>query len=137
NMISAITAQGAVRFSVFEGTTNAQTFIEFCRRLLHDSPGKVFLIVDRHPAHRAKATKEFVASTDGRFELVFLPGYSPELNPDEWVWKNVKHDRLGRAGIDSADDLKAKATRALRRLQNTPRIIRAFFADPNLRYITA
>jgi transposase len=43
-------------------------------------------------------TKEFAASTGGRLRLVFLPGYSPELNPDEWVWKNVKHDRIGKTG---------------------------------------
>jgi transposase len=39
--------------------------------------------VDGHPAHRATATKEFAASTEGRLRLFFLPGYSPELNPDE------------------------------------------------------
>jgi len=135
NMISAVTPKGALRFAVYEGTTDAATFIDFCRRLLHDAPGPAFLIVDGHPAHRAKATKEFVASTDGCRELIFLPGYSPELNPDEWVWKNVKADRIGRASVDDAEDLKTKATRALRRLQRMPRIVRGFFADPHLRYI--
>jgi hypothetical protein len=52
-----------------------------------------------HPVHRPTAVKQFAASTDGRLRLWFLPGYSPELNPDEWVWKHVKHDRLGRAGV--------------------------------------
>jgi transposase len=136
NLISAVTAQGALRFAAFDDTFNAERFIEFCTRLLHDAPGPVFLIVDGHPAHRAKATTEFVTATHGRLRLFFLPGYSPELNPDEWVWKNVKHDRVGRAGITSATDLKAKATNALRRLQRLPHLVRAFFADPNLRYIT-
>ncbi len=136
NLISAVTAQGALRFAAFEGTLNAERFIEFCTRLVHDAPGPVFLIVDGHPAHRAKATTEFIASTRGRLRLFFLPGYSPELNPDEWVWKNVKHDRIGRAGITSVTDLKTKATNALRRLQRLPHLVRAFFADPNLRYIT-
>jgi transposase len=137
NLISAVTAQGALRFAAFEGGFNAERFIEFCQRLLHDAPGPVYLVVDGHPAHRAKATTEFVAATSGRLHLFFLPGYSPELNPDEWVWKNVKHDRVGRAGITSATDLKAKATNALRRLQRLPQLVRAFFADPHLRYITA
>jgi transposase len=136
NLISAVTAQGALRFAAFDGGFNAPKFIEFCTRLLHDAAGPVFLIVDGHPAHRAKATAEFVAATGARLRLFFLPGYSPELNPDEWVWKNVKHDRLGRAGITTARDLKAKATNALRRLQRLPHLVRAFFADPNLRYIT-
>ena len=66
--------------------------------MLHDATGPVYLILDGHPAHRATLTKKFVASTDGGLSLFFLPGYSPELNPDEWVWKNVKNDRVGRAG---------------------------------------
>lgn len=90
NMLSAVSAQGALRFTVHEGTVTAAVFIEFCKRLLHDADGPVYLVVDGHPAHRAKATTEYVASTDGRLKLFFLPGYSPELNPDEWVWKNVK-----------------------------------------------
>jgi transposase len=136
NMLSAVTAKGALRFMVHEGTVNASVFIDFCKRLLHDAPGPVYLIVDGHPAHRAKATTTFVASTDGRLRLIFLPGYSPELNPDEWVWKNVKHDRIGKTGVTSKHDLKTKAIGALRRLQKLPALIRAFFADPHLRYIT-
>jgi transposase len=136
NMLSAVTAQGALRFMVHEGTVNAAVFIDFCKRLLHDATGPVYLIVDGHPAHRAKATTKFVASTDGQLRLILLPGYSPELNPDEWVWKNVKHDRIGKTGVTSKHDLKTKAIGALRRLQKLPALVRAFFADPHLRYIT-
>jgi transposase len=137
NMISAVTTQGLLRFAVFTGSCTAAVFIDFCQRLLADTSGPVYLIVDGHPTHKAKATKDFVASTQGRLKLFTLPAYSPQLNPDEWVWKNVKHDRIGRSSITSADDLKAKAIAALRRLQKLPAIVRAFFADPNLRYITA
>jgi transposase len=137
NMISAVTAKGALRFAVYEGNTNAASFIDFCKRLMHDAPGPVYLIVDGHSAHRAKITTEFVASTGGRLKLFFLPGYSPQLNPDEWVWKNVKHDRIGKTGVTSQDDLKSKAVGALRRLQKLPRLVRGFFADPRLNYITA
>jgi transposase len=137
NMISAVTARGALRFAVHQGTTNATVFIDFCKRLLHDTSGPVYLVVDGHPAHRATATTRFVASTEGRLRLFFLPGYSPELNPDEWVWKNVKHDRIGKTGATNAEDLKSKAIGALRRLQKRPALVRAFFADRHLRYITA
>jgi transposase len=137
NMISAVSAKGALRFAVYEGTTTAVTFTDFCKRLLHDAAGPVYLIVDGHPAHRATAVKEFAAASEGQLMLFFLPGYSPELNPDEWVWKNVKHDRIGKTGVTSKADLKAKAIGALRRLQKRPGLVRAFFADPHLRYITA
>jgi transposase len=137
NMISAITPKGKLRFSTFTGTMDAAVFIAFCRRLIHDDTGSVFLILDGHPVHRSKAVKEFVDTTDGRLRLFFLPPYSPELNPDEWVWKNVKHDRIGKAGIRSADDLRQKAENALRRLQRLPRLVCAFFRDPHIRYAQA
>jgi transposase len=137
NMISAVTAKGKLRFATFTGGFNAGKFIDFAKKLLHDADGPVFLIVDGHPAHRAKKVKTFVESTRGQLRLFFLPGYSPQLNPDEWVWKNVKSDRVGRAGITGPDQFRALAVGALRRLQAMPHIVRGFFADPDLVYITA
>jgi transposase len=78
NMLSAVSAQGALRFMIHEGTVNAAVFIDFCKRLLRDADGPVYLVVDGHPAHRARATTEFVASTKGRLRLFLLPAYSPE-----------------------------------------------------------
>jgi transposase len=135
NMISAVTAQGAMHFTTFTGKMNADVFITYCRNLLHDDGGIVFLIIDGHPVHRSRAVKEFAASTKGRLRLFFLPPYSPELNPDEWVWKNVKHDRVGKTAITSFDDLRDKAESALLRLQRLPELVRAFFSDPCLSYI--
>ncbi|MGH3815577.1 MAG: IS630 family transposase [Pseudonocardiaceae bacterium] len=136
NMISAVTAKGLLRFSTFTGSLTADKFIEFCTRLLHDTDGPVFLVLDGHPVHRAKKVKAFAASTHGRLRLFQLPGYSPQLNPDEWVWKNLKHDRVGRSGITGPEQFKALAVGALRRLQQMPHIVRGFFADPDLAYIT-
>jgi transposase len=73
NMISAVSAKSALRFAVYEGTTNAAMFIDFCERLLHDALGPVYLIVDGRPAHRAGAIREFTASTEGGLTLFFLP----------------------------------------------------------------
>ena len=137
NLISAVSAKGKLRFAAYDGNLNGKVFIDFCRRLLHDSPGPVFLVLDGHPVHRSNAVKQFAASTGGRLRLCFLPGYAPELNPDEWVWKHVKHDRIGRAGVSGPEDLKAKALAALHRLQELPHLVRGFFRDPSLRYITA
>ncbi len=137
NLISAVTTRGGLRFAVYDGNLNGGVFIDFCRRLLHDAPGPVFLVLDGHPVHRSNAVREFAEATNGRLRLFFLPGYSPELNPDEWVWKNIKHDRLGRSGVDSVADLKSKALAALHRLQKLPHLVQSFFRDLNLRYITA
>jgi transposase len=86
--------------------------------------------------HTAKAVKEFVKNAEGRLELFFLPPYSPDLNPDEWVNKNVKRDKIARAVPLTRDDLKAVAVQALKRLKERPEIVRGFFADPKLRYIS-
>ena len=112
-------------------------FIDCCRRLLDDASGPVLLVLDGHLVHRSKAVKAFAASTKGRLRLCFLPGSAPELNPGAWVWKHIKHDRIGRAGVTGPKDRKAKALAALHRLQTLPHLVRSFFPDPNLRYITA
>ena len=137
NLISAVTAKGKLRFAAYDGNLNATVFLDCCRRLLQDSTGPVLLVLDGHPVHRSNAVKQFAASTGGRLRLCFLPGSSPELNPDAWVGKHVKHDRIGRAGVSSPDDLKAKALAALHRLQKLPHIVQGFFRDQSLRYITA
>ena len=136
SMVSAISPRGELRFRVQEGSMTADRFIDFLKALLESVPGKVFLIVDGHPVHKAKKVKEFIENeTDGRLEMFFLPAYSPDLNPDEWVWNNVKNNRVGRKVIMGKDDLKAKAIGALRRLQKLPDVVRGFFRDPHLSYI--
>lgn len=137
NMISAVTATGSFKYDIISGTLDAGKFIDFCDKLLSDTDKPIFLVVDGHPVHRSKPVKEYVAGTEGRLRLFRLPSYSPELNPDEWVWKNVKHDTVGRRSTTGPDDFTSTIITALERLTRLPHLIRAFFGDPNLRYITA
>ena len=136
SMVSAISPRGELRFRVQEGSMNADRFIDFLKALLSTAEGKVFLIVDGHPVHKSKKVREFAENeAGGRLKIFFLPPYSPDLNPEEWVWKNVKNDRVARQVIMGKDDLRAKATGALRRLQKLPGVVRGFFRDPHLSYI--
>jgi len=135
NMISAVSAAGQLHFELFTGSMNAAAFIDFCKKLVHDSPTPVFLVVDGSPVHTAKAVKEHVASTDGALSLFFLPPYSPQLNPDEWVWNNVKNTQIYRTVPMSHGHLWTIAKDALLRLQRLPEIVRGFFGDPSLSYI--
>jgi transposase len=130
-----VSARGEIHFDVFLGTVNARCFIEFCEKLLHDTTTPVFLIVGGATAHTANVVKEYVASTDGRLSLFFLPPYPPELNPDEWVWKNVKQDQVKPVVPMGQPHLYELAVKALRRLRETPQIVRGFFGDPSLAYI--
>jgi transposase len=135
NMISAVSPRGDFHFDVFEGNMNATRFIEFCKKLLHDVGGKVFLIVDGVGYHKAKMVHEYVESTEGQLEIFLLPPYSPELNPDEWVWKNVKHDQIKKSVPMNKGHLFELATNALQKLRRTPETIMGFFGDPSLAYV--
>ncbi len=134
NMISAISPRGALRFMVVKGGVGARVFIEFLKRLMHGQRRPVFLIVDGHPAHRAKIVKEFVESLEGKLRLYFLPPYSPELNPDELVWNDVKNNAVGRSKLDGPKDLHRAVVGRLRFLQKRPDRVRSFFQSPDTRY---
>lgn len=137
NLVSAISPQGVLRFMTVEGTMTAARFIEFLTRLLHNQRRPIFLIVDRHSAHRATAVADFVRSTEGRLRLFFLPPYSPELNPDELVWNHLKTHGVRRRLLQTPEELQRSVISHLRSLQQTPSRLRGFFHKPCLRYITA
>ena len=118
----------------FEGRMNGEKFIEFLERMLHHADRPIFLIVDGHPAHRARNVLEFVASNDGWLRLFFLPPYSPELNPDELVWNNLKNHGVGKRMIRSRDELKSVVINHLRSLQRMPEKLRSFFQQPDVCY---
>lgn len=137
NMVSSVNARGGLHFRLLAGALNAASFIDYLKALLHDVRGKIFLVLDQHPAHKAKEVATFVQSTGGRLTLCFLPGYSPDLNPDEWVWKAVKHDGVGKARALDKSQLLAAVTRAIDRLTKYPEIVQRIFSDPKLAYIGA
>ena len=137
NLVSAVTPQGVLRFMVVDGRMTAVRFIAFLKRLLHNQTQPIFLIVDQHSSHRAKAVQEFVASTDGHLELFFLPPYSPELNPDELVWNHLKTHGVRKRLLQTPQELKRYVLGHMRSLQRTPALLRGFFKKPSLRYITA
>ena len=85
NMISAVSPRGAMRFMLVEGKVTGDVFVDFLKRLIHNWPRTVFLIVDGHPVHKSATVSRFVASIEGKLQLFYLPPYSPELNPDEQV----------------------------------------------------
>ena len=133
NMISAITSKGKMKFMTYSGKMKAPVFCEFLKRLIHNVPRKIFLILDGHPVHRSSQVKKFIQTTKGKLRLFYLPPYSPELNPDELVWNNVKSN-MGRSSIKGPDDFQEKVRYYLRSLQRTPAKICGFFHEPNLRY---
>jgi transposase len=134
NIISAVSRKGEFRFMCVKGRVNASVFIEFLKRMIHDAKRKVFLIVDGHPTHKALMVKKFLEKNATKIRLILLPPYSPELNPDELVWNDLKNNCLGRKAIVSAEQLKAEVISFLRFLQKTPERIRSYFQAPTTCY---
>ena len=133
NMLSAVNALGHFRFMIVDGRLNAGVFRDFLKRLIIGMNRKVFLIVDGHPAHKAKLVKRFVEENAKRIELFFLPPYSPELNPDELAWAHVKA-RIAKAVSLTKDDLKQTVEKVMHSLQKLPYIVSSFFHAPTCAY---
>jgi len=141
NMISAISNLGRLWFMVFGGRLNAERFIEFLGRLLRATGGrrKLFLIVDSHPAHTAAAVAAWLAADPGRsrrLELFFLPGYSPDLNPDECLNQDTKQ-AMKKARPANQREMMGNVRRHLHRRQMEPDVVKRFFQEPHVRYAAA
>jgi transposase len=134
NMISAVSPKGHLRFMVVPGRVAAEQFGNFLKRLVHRTERPIFLIVDGHPVHRSAKIRKLAESHKGKLELFYLPPYSPELNPDEHVWNDLKNNGVGRMQIAGPDDMKRKVTSHLKWMQKTPGLIRSFFHAPTTKY---
>jgi transposase len=134
NMISAITNRGHLAFRVFQGKFDTPLFVDFLRRLLKQTAGKVYLIVDGHPVHRSTAAKRFVVAQQSRLRLIRLPGYCPELNPDELLNQDVKTNALGKSRPTNRAEMMSSVRRHLHRRQKQPHIVRNLFQEKHVRY---
>ena len=132
---SAVNAKGAFWFCVYEGALNAELFIELLKQMMYNRKKPVHLILDSLPGHKKANVREYVASTKGRLTLHFLPGYAPDLNPDELVWSHVKRTGTARRPLQKGEKLRDKIEEQLAKLQQTPRLIRSFFKAPSVAYI--
>jgi transposase len=137
NMISAITNRGDMKFMVFKEYLSAEVFIEFLGRLIRQSREKVFLIVDGHPVHRSKEVKAWLSEHDGSIKMFFLPGYSPDLNPDELLNQDVKSNAVGRRRAHNLVEMISKLRSFLWSRQHTPAVIQNYFKKKCVNYAAA
>ena len=129
-MIFAIGTNGQLQFMIFDGRGTAEVFRDFLKQLMIGAAQRIILVVEGHSIHKAGIVQKFVASTEGMLELHFLPLYSPQLNPDEQVWKKVKERVAKQKPVDKFS-LRSLLNDALKRLQGLPEIIRGFFRHPD------
>jgi transposase len=134
NMISAITNQGKVRFRVFDGGMNAALLIDFMKRLIRDSDRKVLLILDNLRVHHARPVKAWLAENKKKIEVFYLPAYSPELNPDEYLNCDLKAGVHSGLPARTAEQLKNKTIGHMRMLQKKPARVKSYFEHEKIRY---
>jgi transposase len=134
NMISAITNKGALAFMVFQGKFKAPVFVAFLQRLLKQITGTIYLIVDGHPVHQSGTATRFAATHSARLRLIRMPGYCPELNPDELLNQDVKTNGLGKSRPTTRTELMAIVRSHLYRRQKQPQVITNLFREQHVRY---
>lgn len=132
--ISAVTARGAFWYSVYTGRLNAKRFIEFLRVFMRNRRRSVFLVIDGLPAHKAKIVADYVQSLKGMLELHFLPGYSPDLNPDEFVWNHLRHHGTTKTPLQKNESLRIRVEQNLAAIKRCPKLVRSFFHAPSVAY---
>lgn len=133
---SAVNSKGAFWYSTYQGGLNAPLFVTLLKQMMRHRTKPVHLVVDGLPAHKTKLVREYVDSTDGRLTLHFLPGYAPELNPDELVWSHVKRTGVSRTPLRKDEKLSEKIEIQLAAIKKMPSLVRAFFKTPSVAYIT-
>ena len=134
SMMSVITNRGQLAFMVFKCRFTSRVMIVFLGRLMRHAGRKVFLIVDGHPVHRAKAVAVWLAEHAEHVQMFLLPGYSPELNPDELLNNDVKSNAVGRERAKDQAELVGNVRSYLRSTQRQPQIVVSYFQEEHVRY---
>jgi len=133
---SAVNSKGGFWYCTYQGGLNAELFVSLLRRMMRYRTRPVHLVVDGLPAHKTTLVKTYVASTNGMLTLHFLPGYAPELNPDELVWSHLKRTGIARTPLRKGEKLQDKIEAQLAAVRRMPALVRSFFKAPSVVYIT-
>jgi transposase len=132
---SAVSAKGAFWFCTYAGALNAELFIELLKQMMRHRKKPVYLVLDSLPAHKKDSVQKYVAATKGKLTLHFLPGYAPDLNPDELVWSHVKRTGVARRPLRKGEKLRDMIEKQLATLKRMPALLRSFFQVPSVAYI--
>ena len=134
NVISAVNARGHFWAATYSGKLNAESFVLFLENFMKGRSRKIFLVVDGHPAHKAKTVKAFVERMKGRLELHFLPPYAPDLNPDEFVWSYMKGNGVSKKPLKKNESLRERVEKDLVTIKLNRSLVRSFFCAESVVY---
>jgi transposase len=134
NMVSAITNRGSLMFMVFRERFTHEVFRDFLRRFVRQTKRMTFLILDQHPVHISAPVRNWLRAHPRQLRVFYLPGYSPELNPDEYLNQDVKANAVGRRRPHNQVELIGDVRSYLRSTQRRPDIVRNYFQAERVRY---
>jgi transposase len=137
NVLSMVTCEGEMRYSVTADHINSKQYIEFLKNLIQNRARPLVLLVDRASFHRSQDVRDFVRAHRARLRVFFLPRRAPEMNPDEQVWNEIKNHRIGKQPLANKMDLKRRLYSALRSVQKNTERISSFFQLPATQYASA
>jgi transposase len=130
SVISGVSAEGRLFTHIQEEAFRGPTVVAFLRQLLRQIRGKLLVVWDGASIHRAQPVKDYLAAgAAARLHLVQLPGYAPDLNPDEGVWNHLKRVELKNRCCHDLDELRWEVGLAIRRLQRRPQVLAACFTQ--------
>lgn len=134
SMISTVTNQGKCRWMIIDGAFNSDRFIEFMELLIKDASRKIFLILDNLRVHHSKPVKAWVEEHKDLIALFFLPSYSPELNPDELLNADLKHQITTTTPSRSRSKLLEVTTQHMKTIESSPERVISYFGAPFVKY---
>ena len=135
NMISAITNTGKSMFSLYDESIKIDSFIEFCKKVIDSNSGKkVFLIVDNLRVHHAKIVKAWKEENKDKIKLFYLPAYSPDYNPDEYLNQDYKQSANKYELPTTQKELRNNTEKYMLSIQNNPQKVANFFKHPKVQY---
>ncbi len=129
--MSGITLEGKLYMSEQERAFKGEDVVRFLKHLMRQIEGKVLVIWDGSPIHRGQAVKDFLSSgAAARLQLEQLPGYAPDLNPDEGIWKHLKCVELKNLCCQSLSELRKELRKAKERLRHKRHVILGCIRQP-------
>ena len=134
NMISSVTNQGKVAFMIYSGTMNADRFLKFLRQLIKSRDRKVYLILDNLRVHHSKIVKNWVEKNKRSIELYYLPSYSPEKNPDEYLNCDLKEGLSQKPAPRTQKKLVSHVEEHMSMLQNNQQRVKKYFKHKDINY---
>jgi transposase len=134
NVLSIVTPEGKMQFSVEADNIDSDIYIAFLEQLLAERERLLILFVDRASFHTSKKVREFHRANRHRVRIYFLPHYAPEHNPAEQLWGEIKDKHIRRQPVKNKRDLKKRLYSALRTVQHKADRILSFFQLPETRY---